>query len=76
LKIEMGSYYHFATSMHIYERNVEDFDVHDDKYDDDIVINPIKLDKVASGLYTSLNKYDKEEARKGIISLAQSFDII
>lgn len=76
LKIEMGSYYHFATSMHIYERNTKDFDVHNDKYDDDITINPIKLNKVASKLYKSLDKCDKKEARKDIISLAQSFEII
>jgi len=76
LKIEMGSYYHFATSMHIYERNVKDFDVHNDKYNDDITINPIKLNKVASKLYLLLAERDKKEARKGIVSLAQSFDII
>lgn len=76
LKIEMGSYYHFATSMHIYERNVEDFDVHNDKYDGDIAINPIKLNKAANKLYFLLAGRDKEEAREDIISLAQSFDII
>jgi len=76
LKIEMGSYYHFATSMHIYERNVEDFDVHDDKYDDDITINPIKLNEVAGGLYAVLDEYDKKEARNAIVSLTQYLDII
>lgn len=76
LGIEMGSYYHFATSMHIYERNVKDFDVHNDKYNDDIAINPLKLDKIANELYTTLDEYNKDKARKDIVSLAQSFDII
>lgn len=76
LKIEMGSYYHFATSMHIYERNLQDFDVHNDKYADDIAINPIKLNEAANKLYKLLNQRDKKEARKDIISLAQSFNII
>lgn len=76
LKIEMGSYYHFATSMHIYERNVKDFDVHDDKYIDDIAINPIKLNEVAGGLYMILDEYDKKEARNAITDLAQYLDII
>lgn len=76
LNIEMGSYYHFTTSMHIYERNVKDFGIYNDKYDDDITIDPIKLNKVASKLYKSLDERDKKEARKDIVSLAQSFDII
>ena len=76
LKIEMGSYCHFATSMHIYERNVDDFDVHNNKYVDDITINPIKLNAAAGKLYKLLDKCDKKEARKDIVSLAQSFNII
>lgn len=76
LKIKIGSYYHFATSMHIYERNVKDLNIHNDKYIDDIAINPIKLNEVAGGLYAVLDEYDKTEARNAIIGLTQYLDII
>jgi len=77
LDIELGTYHHFATSMHIYDRNIDNLVlVSKEKYDNHLMINSKELNDNAQKIYDKIYPIDREQSRVSIIELAKENGII
>lgn len=77
LDVEVGTYTHFVTSLHIYDRDIDKVKKSLDNYCEgknaDIEINALKLLEKAPNLYWDLYKYGSEDIKKEVV--AQCYDL-
>lgn len=81
LDVEVGTYTHFVSSLHIYDRNIDDVEKSIDnywnsEYKKDVHIDGQALLDAAPTLYCKLSKYEPKEAKKKVVELCLENNIV
>lgn len=80
LGLEYGTYTHCVTSLHIYDRNIEDIGISILNYLNDkeekIFIDGQKLFKMSNDIYKELKPLSREETRKKILEICEKERIV